>query len=96
MQRYWVYIVGNKSATAIYVGITNNIQRRIAEHKSGTIPGYTQRYRCNKLLYFEEYQNVKYAIAREKELKGWKRERKESLIATKNPHRIDLAGDWFV
>jgi putative endonuclease len=96
MQRYWVYIVGNKSATAIYIGITNNIQRRIAEHKSGTIPGYTQRYRCNRLLYFEEYQNVKYAIAREKELKGWKRERKESLIATQNPHRIDLADDWFV
>ena len=96
MHRYWVYIVGNKSATAIYIGVTNNIQRRIAEHKLGTIPGYTQRYRCNRLLYFEEYQNVKYAIAREKELKGWKRERKESLIATQNPHRIDLADDWFV
>ena len=96
MHRYWVYIVGNKSATAIYIGVTNNIQRRIAEHKLGTIPGYTQRYRCNRLLYFEEHQNVKHAIAREKELKGWKRERKESLIVSQNPHRIDLAGDWFV
>ena len=95
MQRYWVYIVGNKSATAIYIGVTNSIQRRIAEHKLGAIPGYTQKYKCNRLLYFEEYQNVKQAIAREKELKGWKRERKESLIASLNPHRVDLADKWF-
>jgi putative endonuclease len=86
MHRFWVYIVGNKSATAIYIGVTNSIHRRIAEHKLGTIPGYTQRYKCNRLLYFEEYQNIKEAIAREKELKGWKRERKESLIASLNPH----------
>ena len=68
MHRFWVYIVGNKSATAIYIGVTNSIHRRIAEHKLGTIPGYTQRYKCNRLLYFEEYQNIKEAIAREKEL----------------------------
>ena len=95
MYRYWVYIVGNKSATAVYIGVTNNLQRRIAEHKEGAIPGFTQRYRCNRLLYFEEYKNIKQTIAREKELKGWKRERKESLIATLNPHRVDLACDWF-
>ena len=95
MYRYWVYIVGNKGATAVYIGVTNNLQRRIAEHKTGAISGYTQQYKCNRLLYFEEYQNIKHAIAREKELKGWKRERKESLIATQNPHRIDIASDWF-
>ena len=95
MYRYWVYIVGNKSATAVYIGVTNNLLRRIAEHKEGAIPGFTQRYRCNRLLYFEEYKNIKQTIAREKELKGWKRERKESLIATLNPHRVDLACDWF-
>ena len=95
MYRYWVYIVGNKSATAVYIGVTNNLQRRIAEHKEGAIPGFTQRYRCNRLLYFEEYKNIKQAIAREKELKGWRRERKESLVATLNPHRVDLACDWF-
>ncbi|MBR5105706.1 MAG: GIY-YIG nuclease family protein [Alistipes sp.] len=95
MYRYWVYIVGNKSATAVYIGVTNNLQRRIAKHKEGAIPGFTQRYRCNRLLYFEEYKNIKQAIAREKELKGWRRERKESLVATLNPHRVDLACDWF-
>lgn len=95
MHIYWVYIVGNKSATVIYIGVTNSIQRRIAEHKLGVIPGYSQRYKCNRLLYFEEYQNIKDAIAREKELKGWKRERKERLIASLNPHRVDLAAKWF-
>ena len=95
MQRYWVCIIGNKAATVVYVGVTNNIHRRVAKHKIGAIPGYTQRYKCDKLLYFEEYQNINQAIAREKELKGWKRERKESLIAMLNPHRVDLASDWF-
>ena len=95
MHRYWVYIVGNKSATSVYIGVTNDIRRRIAEHKMGEIPGFTQRYKCDRLLYFEEHIDIKNAIAREKELKGWKRERKESLIATINPHRLDLASDWF-
>lgn len=95
MYRYWGYIVGNKSATTLYIGVTNDIKRRIAEHKTGAIPEYTQRYKCDRLLYFEEYHNIKYAIAREKGLKGWKRERKESLIATLNSHQRDLACDWF-
>ena len=95
MRKYWVYIIGNKGATTVYIGVTNNLQRRIAEHKTGAISGYTQRYKCDRLLYFEEYQNIETAIAREKELKGWKRERKENLITTQNPHRVDLASDWF-
>ena len=95
MRKYWVYIIGNKGATTVYIGVTNNLQRRIAEHKTGAISGYTQRYKCDRLLSFEEYQNIETAIAREKELKGWKRERKENLIATQNPHRVDLASDWF-
>ena len=80
MRRYWVYIVGDKGATAVYIGVTNDIVRRISEHKIGAVPGFTQRYKCNRLLYFEEYNNIKYAIAREKELKGWKRERKVNNI----------------
>ena len=95
MHRYWVYIVGNKGATSVYIGVTIDIRRRIAEHKMGEIPGFTQRYKCDRLLYFEEHIDIKNAIAREKELKGWKRERKESLITTINPHRLDLASDWF-
>ena len=95
MFRYWVYIVGNKGATTIYIGVTNNIKRRIAEHKAGDVAGFTQRYKCDRLLYYEEQPNVKSAIAREKELKSWRRDRKEALIASLNPHRRDLAEDWY-
>ena len=95
MYKYWVYIVGNRGATTIYIGVTNDIKRRISEHKLGEVPGFTKRYKCDILLYFEEYNNIKSAISREKELKGWRRERKEQLIATLNPHRVDLAANWF-
>ena len=95
MYKYWVYIVGNRGATTIYIGVTNDIKRRISEHKLGEVPGFTKRYMCDILLYFEEYNNIKNAISREKELKGWRRERKEQLIATLNPHRVDLAANWF-
>ena len=95
MYKYWVYIVGNRGATTIYIGVTNDIKRRISEHKLGEVPGFTKRYKCDILLYLEEYNNIKNAISREKELKGWRRERKEQLIATLNPHRVDLAANWF-
>ena len=95
MYKYWVYIVGNRGATTIYIGVTNDIKRRISEHKLGEVPGFTKRYKCDILLYFEEYNNIKNAISREKELKGWRRERKVQLIATLNPHRVDLAANWF-
>ena len=66
-----------------------------AKHKSGEIPGFTKRYRCHMLLYYEEYPNVRDAIAREKEIKGWLRKKKEELIASLNPERQDLAKEWF-
>jgi len=69
--------------------------RRVREHKSGEIPGFTKRYRCHMLLYYEEYPNVRDAIAREKEIKGWLRVKKERLVASINPERVDLARDWF-
>ena len=95
MYKYWVYIVGNRGATTIYIGVTNDIKRRISEHKLGEVPGFTKRYKCDILLYFEEYNNIKNANTKKKELKGWRRERKEQLIATLNPHRVDLAANWF-
>ena len=95
MYKYWVYIVRNRGATTIYIGVTNEIKRRISEHKLGEVPGFTKRYKCDILLYFEEHNNIKNAISREKELKGWRRERKEQLIATLNPHRVALAANWF-
>ena len=66
MYKYWVYIVGNRGATNIYIGVTNDIKRRISEHKLGEVPGFTKRYKCDILLYFEEYNNIKNAISREK------------------------------
>lgn len=93
--RYFVYLMGNGNGQALYTGMTNDLVRRVQEHKSGEIPGFTKRYRCHELLYYEEYTDVRGAIVREKEIKGWLREKKERLIASMNPRRSDLAADWF-
>ena len=89
-KRYYTYILANKNDTTLYIGVTNDLQRRVAEHRSGMIPGFSQKYSCHKLVYFEEYSDVDLAIAREKQLKKWSRAKKESLIDTKNKERIDL------
>lgn len=87
---YWVYMMGSGSGRALYTGITNDLRRRVLEHKSDIIKGFTKRYQCHRLLYYEEYSDVKAAIGREKQIKGWMRYRKEELIATMNPLRRDL------
>ncbi len=92
---YFVYLMGSANGRAVYAGMTNDLIRRVREHKSGEIPGFTKRYRCHMLLYYEEYPNVRDAIAREKEIKGWLRVKKERLVASINPERADLARDWF-
>lgn len=92
MQRYYVYIVGNVSRKSVYVGVTNNLYRRVNEHRAGEVPGFTRIYKCNMLLYYEEYSDIRVAISREKQLKGWTRSKKENLIASINPERIDLMG----
>lgn len=92
MQRYYVYIVGNVSRKSVYVGVTNNLYRRVNEHKAGEVPGFTRKYKCTMLLYYEEYSDIRVAISREKQLKGWTRSKKEDLIASINPERIDLMG----
>ena len=88
---YYVYIMSNTSDTTVYIGVTNDIQRRVSEHKSGLIPGFTQKYNCTKLVYFEEYSDINQAIEREKKLKKWRREKKDWLIKTLNPEFKDLA-----
>ena len=80
----------------IYVGVTNDLERRVAEHKSGLIPGFTQKYHCKKLVYFESFSDIKQAIDREKQLKGWLRKKKDALIDSMNPNRKDLAAEWNV
>jgi putative endonuclease len=94
MRSYYVYIMTNKSGT-LYAGVTNDLWRRVREHKMSAVPGFTSAYKANRLLYFEEYGDVRDAIAREKQLKGWRRVRKRDLVKGENPRWLDLAEDWF-
>ena len=93
IHQYWVYILSNKRRNVLYIGVTNNSYKRFIEHKMGIIPGFTEKYKCHYLIYFEEYQDINEAIAREKELKGWTRNKKEKLIRNNNPSLKDLAQD---
>lgn len=94
MKSYWVYIASNHSRT-LYVGITNNIYRRMFEHKKKLVPGFTKRYRINKLVYFAELTDPVSAISYEKKLKGLLRKRKTALIEENNPSWDDLSETWF-
>lgn len=78
----------------MYTGVTNNLERRIYEHKNKLIKGFTEKYNVNKLVYFEETQDVNAAIAREKEIKKWRREKKNQLVNLMNPKWIDLSSGW--
>lgn len=88
------YIMASKSGT-LYVGVTNNLQRRVFEHKNEMNDGFTKRYGCKKLVYFENFNDIRDAITREKQIKGWLRIKKENLIRTLNPSWKDLAEDWY-
>ena len=94
MSTFYMYIMTNKSGTP-YIGVTNNLERRVFEHKTGMNDGFTKRYRMDRLLYCEDYPGPSSAIAREKQIKGWLRKRKIELIREANPHWEDLAEDWF-
>ncbi|WP_412068758.1 GIY-YIG nuclease family protein [Rubrivirga sp. IMCC43871] len=87
---YWVYILASQGRT-LYVGVTNDLARRVAEHRAGTPGAFTTRYRVTRLVYCEEHPSARDAIAREKALKGWRRERKLALIEAHNPAWADLA-----
>ncbi len=91
--KYWVYIIASLSGT-LYIGMTNSIERRVAEHKSGEFEGFAHEYGCNRLVYYESFQLVHDAIAREKQLKGWRRSKKIALIESKNPRWEDFAERW--
>ena len=90
MKQYFVYILASKSRT-LYIGITNNLHRRLYEHKHGLIQGFTAKYNVNRLVYYEYTEDVNAAIAREKELKGWLRAKKIGLIESINPAWDDLS-----
>jgi putative endonuclease len=91
VHQYWVYFMTNQYNNVLYVGVTNDLRRRLIEHKSHKIQGFTKKYNCDKLVYFEEYNNIEQAIAREKQLKNWKKEWKEDLIYKQNSEWKDLS-----
>ena len=82
---YWVYILTNKHCTTLYIGITNNIARRLYQHRQGEVDGFTKRYQLSRLVWVEHFRNVNDAIACEKKLKGWRRSRKIALIDANEP-----------
>ncbi len=91
---YCVYILTNWSGKVMYIGVTNDLQRRLYEHRHQLADGFTKRYNVHKLVYFEQTGDVRAAIAREKQLKGWSREKKNALVASANPTWRDLSEDW--
>ena len=90
----WVYIMASESGT-IYTGVTSDLQFRVFQHKKHLIQGFTAKYRCGKLVFFERLETIGFAIAREKEIKGWRRSRKQTLIRRMNPSWNDLAANWY-
>lgn len=94
MRNYYVYIITNKSHSTLYVGVTNNLERRLHEHKNKLVDGFSKRYKLNELVYFEETTSVETAIAREKQIKSYSRAKKEDLIFHMNAEWKDLSEKW--
>jgi len=90
MKTYYVYILSNYLRTTLYIGVTNDLLRRVSEHRDGIGSSFTYHYKLHSLIYYEEYQSIELAIAREKQLKRWKREWKLNLIRSVNPELKDL------
>ena len=89
--RYWVYILGSRSLGVMYIGVTNDLGRRIAEHRMGKGSEFVKKYKVTKLVYAEEFEQIEEAIAREKQLKGWRRLRKNDLVRAANPNWDELS-----
>jgi putative endonuclease len=91
---YYIYLLSNTSKM-IYIGVTNNLERRVFEHKSKQREGFTKKYNLHQLVYYEETDDIGRALEREKQLKGWKRQKKVALIESKNPKWKDLSEGWY-
>ena len=87
---FWVYIIGTVHDRVLYIGVTNSLSRRVSEHRNGYSEGFTTKYRCRKLLYYEQYDDVRDAIGRETQIKKWSRSKKNALISRLNPDWSDL------
>ena len=94
MQEYYVYIMTSRNRT-LYIGVTNDISRRVYEHKEKLVDGFTKKYKVSSLVFFETTSDVEVGITREKQLKGWRRSEKIALIESTNPERNDLSLAWY-
>ena len=94
MKMYYAYIMTNNSRT-LYTGVTNNLERRVFQHKYKLLPGFTQKYHLDRLVYYESCGDVRSAIQREKQIKGWLRAKKVALILSVNPAWRDLSKAWY-
>ena len=92
-RKYWTYIMASRRGT-LYIGMTNDLYKRVLQHKGGEIEGFSSKYRCRCLVYWESFDDVLKAINREKQLKGWRRSKKIALIESMNPRWADLAEHW--
>ncbi len=95
MKNYYVYILASKRNGTLYIGVTNNLERRVYEHKTNTIRGFTSKYNVHQLVYYEQTTDINSALQREKQLKKWNRKWKLALIEKDNPNWNDLSEDWM-
>ena len=93
-ETFYVYILASRSRV-LYTGVTRDLLRRVHQHRLGLVPGFTQEYRVNRLVHFEETSSARSAFERERQIKGWSRQKKLRLIDSKNAGWLDLAVDWF-
>jgi putative endonuclease len=91
----YIYMMGSASRRALYTGVTAMLYERVFEHKNSSGGEFTSKYKCYRLVYFERFTSIGAAIAREKEIKGWRREKKNRLVETVNPEWKDLAANWY-
>jgi len=94
MNKSFTYIITNKNNTVLYTGVTSDIKKRIYQHKTKFYKGFSAKYNCNKLVYFEKFNSIKQAIEREKQIKKYKRFKKTNLIEKVNPNWNDLSNSW--
>ncbi len=94
VKQYYVYIMASRSRT-LYTGVTNDLERRVYQHKQKLVPGFTAKYKIERLVHFESTEDVHTAISREKQIKGWTRNKKVALIDSVNPTWNDLSASWF-
>jgi len=95
VKQYYVYIMTNRKNGVLYTGITNNLERRVYEHKYKIVQGFTSKYNCTQLVYYDSTPDVRAAIAKEKQIKGWSRRKKIALIESMNPEWKDLSEGWY-